>query len=77
MTIKYTNIFHFKTLQNIHKLGFFGLKIYHLATRNSTPPNKAIGDAIKIFSSVAPSCGRFDPLTRTKSYDFKLQRLGM
>jgi hypothetical protein len=32
MAIKYTNIFHCKTLQNLPKLGFFGLKICHLAT---------------------------------------------
>jgi hypothetical protein len=32
MVIKYTNIFHCKTLQNLPKLGFFGLKICHLAT---------------------------------------------
>jgi hypothetical protein len=32
MTVKFTNIFHFKTLQNLPKFGLFGLKIYHLAT---------------------------------------------
>jgi hypothetical protein len=32
MTIKYTNIFHNKDHQNFPKLGFFGVKIYHLAT---------------------------------------------
>jgi hypothetical protein len=32
MATKHTNIFHFKTLQNLPKFGFFGLKIYHLAT---------------------------------------------
>jgi hypothetical protein len=32
MTIQYTNIFHCKTLQNLPKSGFFGLKICHLAT---------------------------------------------
>jgi hypothetical protein len=32
MSIKYINTFHCKTLQNLPKLGFFGLKIYHLAT---------------------------------------------
>jgi hypothetical protein len=32
MTINYTNIFHSEALQNVPKLGFFGLKIYHLAT---------------------------------------------
>jgi hypothetical protein len=30
--IRYTNIFHCKKLQNLHILGIFGLKIYHLAT---------------------------------------------
>jgi hypothetical protein len=29
---KYTNIFHSNALQNIPNLGFFGMKIYHLAT---------------------------------------------
>jgi hypothetical protein len=32
MAIKFTNSFYCKTLQNFPKLGFFGLKIYHLAT---------------------------------------------
>jgi hypothetical protein len=32
MVIKYTNVFHSKALQNLPKLGFFGLKINHLAT---------------------------------------------
>jgi hypothetical protein len=38
MAVTYTkwpkniNIFHCKTLQNLPKFGFFGLKIYHLAT---------------------------------------------
>jgi hypothetical protein len=32
MSIKYTNIFHCKTLQNLPKFELFGLKIYRLAT---------------------------------------------
>jgi hypothetical protein len=32
MSIKYTNIFHCKTVQNVPKLRFFGLKINLLAT---------------------------------------------
>jgi hypothetical protein len=32
MATKYTNIFRCVTLQDLHKLGFFCLKIYHLAT---------------------------------------------
>jgi hypothetical protein len=32
MAIKYTNIFYSKTRQDLPKFGFFGLKIYHLAT---------------------------------------------
>jgi hypothetical protein len=32
MGIKYTNISHHKTLQNLPKIGFLFLKIYHLAT---------------------------------------------
>jgi hypothetical protein len=30
--INYTNVFHFKTLQNLPKNGIFGLKTNHLAT---------------------------------------------
>jgi hypothetical protein len=36
MTIKYTNLFDSKALQNLPKFGFFGLKIYHLATLGAT-----------------------------------------
>jgi hypothetical protein len=32
MAIEYTNLLQSKALQNLSKLGFFGLKIYHLAT---------------------------------------------
>jgi hypothetical protein len=32
METKFTNIFQCKTLQNLPKIGIFGLKIYHLAT---------------------------------------------
>jgi hypothetical protein len=32
MVIKYATIFQCKTLQNLPKLGFFGLKTNHLAT---------------------------------------------
>jgi hypothetical protein len=32
MAIKCTKIFYCKTLQNLPKIGNFGLKIYHLAT---------------------------------------------
>jgi hypothetical protein len=31
VSIKYTNIFQRKTLQNLPKFGFFGLKTNHLA----------------------------------------------
>jgi hypothetical protein len=30
--IKYTNIFHCQTLQNLSKIDIFGRKVYHLAT---------------------------------------------
>jgi hypothetical protein len=30
--IKFNKIVHIKVLQNLHQLGIFGLKIYHLAT---------------------------------------------
>jgi hypothetical protein len=42
MIIKYTNIFHSKALQNIPKLGFFGMKIYHLATLTNVGFHKQI-----------------------------------
>jgi hypothetical protein len=32
MAIKFTNIFHWKTLKKFTQNGIFGLKIYHLAT---------------------------------------------
>jgi hypothetical protein len=32
MDVKYINVWHCKTVQNLPKLVFFGLKIYHLAT---------------------------------------------
>jgi hypothetical protein len=32
MTTENTNLFNLKAIQNLPKLGFFGLKIYHLAT---------------------------------------------
>jgi hypothetical protein len=34
MVIKYSNISHFKALQNLPKFAIFGLKINHLATLN-------------------------------------------
>jgi hypothetical protein len=34
--MKYTNILHSKALQNLPKLGYFGLKINHLATLSAT-----------------------------------------
>jgi hypothetical protein len=37
MGIKYTIIFHSKALQNLPKLGFFGLDIYYLATEMQAP----------------------------------------
>jgi hypothetical protein len=36
MNKEYTNIFHSETLQNLPNLGFFGLKIHHLATLLTT-----------------------------------------
>jgi hypothetical protein len=37
-TIQYTNIFHSKELQNIPKLGFFDMKLNHLATLGPARP---------------------------------------
>jgi hypothetical protein len=39
MAIKFTNTFHCMTLENFPKFGFFGLKIYHLATLHLTAVN--------------------------------------
>jgi hypothetical protein len=36
MAINYTNCFHFKAPQNLPKLGFLVLEIYHLATLPSS-----------------------------------------
>jgi hypothetical protein len=33
---KHTNLFDRKTVQNLYKLGFFGIKIYNLTTVPST-----------------------------------------
>jgi hypothetical protein len=35
MAVKYSNIFHCNTLQNLPKTGIFGSKICHLATQPS------------------------------------------
>jgi hypothetical protein len=35
MGIEYTSLFHSKALQNLHKVGLFGLKIYYPATLTS------------------------------------------
>jgi hypothetical protein len=43
MATKYTNIFHCQTLQNLPKIGIFGLKINHVATlvnSNADPRRK-------------------------------------
>jgi hypothetical protein len=40
MALKYTAIVHYKTLENLPKLGFFGLKIYHLATLHQRSANE-------------------------------------
>jgi hypothetical protein len=37
MDIKFTNIFHCKTIKNLPKIGIFGLKIWHLATLAKSP----------------------------------------
>jgi hypothetical protein len=41
MTIKYTTIFHSKALQNLPKIGIFGLQIHHLATLDWTEKKMA------------------------------------
>jgi hypothetical protein len=42
VSIKYNNIFHCKTLQNLPKFGFFGLKTNHLATLLPLPIDKVV-----------------------------------
>jgi hypothetical protein len=63
MAIIYTNILHFQTLQNLPKLGIFGLKTLHLATLAPTEiklsfldrfskeeeEEKSFGSHIKLF----------------------------
>jgi hypothetical protein len=39
VSVKYTIIFHFKTLQNLPKFVFFGTKTNHLATLKQTEKN--------------------------------------
>jgi hypothetical protein len=53
MAIKYTNIFHSKVLKNTPKLGFFGLKIYHLATLNGNKSFFKTSKQIKLKKSLA------------------------
>jgi hypothetical protein len=42
VSIKYNIIFHCKTLQNLPKFGFFGLKTNHLATLFSRPKKPSL-----------------------------------
>jgi hypothetical protein len=42
ITIKYTNIFHCKTLQKFSQRGIFGLKFFHLAILQQTISEKNI-----------------------------------
>jgi hypothetical protein len=46
MAIQLANHVHYKTLQNFPKFGFFGLKIYHLATLLAGPAGHASQVAI-------------------------------
>jgi hypothetical protein len=49
MAKEYTNLFHSNTLQNLPKVGFIGLKVYHLATVVSTRKYQKIGFSLKIL----------------------------
>jgi hypothetical protein len=49
MVIKYTNILHSKALKKASKLGFFGLKIVHLATLILSVKRTA-GDRLTFFA---------------------------
>jgi hypothetical protein len=47
MVINYTNIFHYRALQNIPKFGVFGLKINHLATLHFTARKKKANSLVQ------------------------------
>jgi hypothetical protein len=53
MGTKYTNIFHSKALQNLPKLGFFGLKINRLATLQCKRRLNIPDNLITFFSNVS------------------------
>jgi hypothetical protein len=54
MAIDYPKVFHSKALQNFPKLGFFGLKMYHLATLLKTS-NHPIGKNSPILVTLSAS----------------------
>jgi hypothetical protein len=49
MAVKYTHIYHCKTLQSLPKAWLFGLKISHLATLVKTPRVAKRGLKTKMF----------------------------
>jgi hypothetical protein len=60
--VKYTKIFHSKTLLNIPKLGFFGLKINHLATLITTESKDSQDIRETVFYNTSLPLGvNFDP----------------
>jgi hypothetical protein len=78
VTIKYTNILHSKVLQYVPKFGFFGSKIYHLATLLQAQLSKLAiacmveagekGERVRLsdfhdFVEAAAPVEGFDPLT--------------
>jgi hypothetical protein len=52
MAIKYTNIFRSKALQNIPNLGFFGLRINHLATLLSTSTSNPHTEILEVRAPI-------------------------
>jgi hypothetical protein len=49
MVIKFTHIFLCNTLQNLPKIGFFGLKIFHLATLGDTQKKMVNNKSVKFL----------------------------
>jgi hypothetical protein len=65
MVIKYTKIFHCKTLQNLTKIGIFGLKTNHLATL----PCSVIRNKRKIFNVLPWRHGIMVIASASREYD--------
>jgi hypothetical protein len=54
MALNYINIFQSKTLQNLPQVGFFGLKINHLATLLTTRNRHQTFDLFEVDADLEP-----------------------